>query len=85
MPRSKKTQQAIDEALRIDPDKPPVGLGVDIVEIDRIRKILKRSPAFKNIFSENERKYCDSMTDPAPHYACRFAAKEAVVKALGCG
>ncbi len=63
-----------------------VGLGVDIVEIERMRKILKRSPAFsRKVFSEEERRYCDATSQPAVHYATRFAAKEAVLKALGTG
>ena len=63
-----------------------VGLGVDIVEIERMRKILKRSPAFaRKVFSAEECRYCDAAAQPAVHYATRFAAKEAVLKALGTG
>ena len=63
-----------------------VGLGVDIVEIERMRKILKRSPAFsRKVFSGEERRYCDATAAPEIHYATRFAAKEAVLKALGTG
>ncbi|MBR5258954.1 MAG: holo-ACP synthase [Eggerthellaceae bacterium] len=63
-----------------------VGLGVDIVEIARVRKILKRTPAFaQRAFSEAERSYCESKAQPEVHYATRFAAKEAVLKALGTG
>ncbi len=63
-----------------------VGLGVDIVEIERMRKILKRSPAFaRKVFSAEECRYCDATAQPAVHYATRFAAKEAVLKALGTG
>lgn len=63
-----------------------VGLGVDIVEIERMRRVLKRSPRFRErMFSEDERAYCDSKSEPEVHYATRFAAKEAVVKALGTG
>ena len=59
-----------------------VGLGVDIVEIERMRKILKRSPAFaRKVFSAEECRYCDATAQPAVHYATRFAAKEAVLKA----
>lgn len=62
------------------------GLGIDIVEIERFRNICERTPSFtKKMFSESERKYCDSKPDPYPHYAARFAAKEAVLKALGTG
>lgn len=63
-----------------------VSLGVDIVEVERMRAILKRSPAFaKRAFSEEERAYCDATAAPECHYATRFAAKEAVLKALGTG
>jgi holo-[acyl-carrier protein] synthase len=63
-----------------------VGLGVDIVEIERMRKILKRSPAFaRKAFSDEERSYCEKTATPEAHFATRFAAKEAVLKALGTG
>ena len=63
-----------------------VGLGVDIVEIERMRKILKRSPAFaRKVFSDEERFYCEKTATPEAHFATRFAAKEAVLKALGTG
>ena len=63
-----------------------VGLGVDIVEIERMRRILARTPNFRmRMFSEEERAYCDAKAAPEVHYATRFAAKEAVVKALGTG
>lgn len=63
-----------------------VGLGVDIVEIERMRIILSRSPKFASrVFSLQEQIYCDTKSNPAAHYAVRFAAKEAVVKALGTG
>ena len=62
------------------------GLGVDIVEIDRIKKALIKHKRFeKRIFTQDESKYCQSKQDPALHYAARFAAKEAVSKALGTG
>lgn len=63
-----------------------VGLGIDIVEIKRMAGILERNPRFaERVFSEAECAYCDSKANPATHYALRFAAKEAVVKALGTG
>lgn len=83
---SKKAQEAIEEALSLDAPPGQVGLGVDIVEVDRMRRILSRTPAFaKKAFSEEERAYCDRHADPAKHYAARFAAKEAVLKSLGVG
>ena len=63
-----------------------VGLGVDIVEIARMKAILARTPSFaRRVFSEEERAYCDGKATPETHYATRFAAKEAVLKALGTG
>ncbi|MHB8762307.1 MAG: holo-ACP synthase [Coriobacteriia bacterium] len=62
------------------------GLGVDIVEIERMRDALERRPRMKErLFSEEERAYCDRRNKPEIHYAMRFAAKEAVLKALGTG
>lgn len=62
------------------------GLGVDIVEIDRMAAALERRPRLKErIFSAEERRYCDKRNRPEVHYALRFAAKEAVLKALGSG
>lgn len=62
------------------------GLGVDIVEIDRMRSALERHPRMKErLFSEEERTYCENRNRPEIHYAMRFAAKEAVLKALGTG
>lgn len=64
-----------------------VGLGLDLVEVPRIRALLEKSgDRFKDrVFTENEVSYCDSCADGAMHYAARFAAKEAVAKALGTG
>ena len=62
------------------------GLGVDIVEIDRMKHALERHPRMKErLFSAEERAYCDKRNRPEIHYALRFAAKEAVLKALGTG
>jgi holo-[acyl-carrier protein] synthase len=62
------------------------GLGVDIVEIDRMATALTRHPRMKErLFSAAERAYCDKRNRPEIHYALRFAAKEAVLKALGTG
>lgn len=86
MARTKKAQAAIEAAFAAPTVEGQVGLGVDIVEVSRIRTILKRTPAFaRRAFSEAEQQYCDGTADPAVHYAARFAAKEAVVKALGTG
>jgi holo-[acyl-carrier protein] synthase len=61
-------------------------IGVDLIEIARIERALTRYPDFAGrVFTEAERAYCDSRAHPAQHYAARFAGKEAVGKALGCG
>jgi holo-[acyl-carrier protein] synthase len=61
-------------------------IGVDLIEIERIRRALERHPGFRErCFTEAERAYCDSRANPAQHYAGRFAGKEAVGKALGSG
>jgi holo-[acyl-carrier protein] synthase len=61
-------------------------LGVDLIEIDRIRRALDRHAGFRErCFTEAERAYCDSKPNPPQHYAARFAGKEAVGKAIGVG
>ena len=61
-------------------------VGVDAIEIARIRRALERYPGFcERCFTEAERAYCDSRKNQAQSYAGRFAGKEAVGKALGLG
>ena len=60
-------------------------VGVDIIEIERVRRALERHGFRERCYTEAERAYCDSRADPASSYAARFAGKEAVGKALGCG
>ena len=65
-----------------------VGLGMDVVEIARIRRILEGPPEraerfLARCFTAAERAYCDGARDRAARYAARFAAKEAASKALG--
>jgi holo-[acyl-carrier protein] synthase len=64
-----------------------VGLGIDIVEVARIRASLERHGErfHRKVFTSVEAEYCAQMRDPAPYFAVRFAAKEAVSKALGTG
>ncbi len=63
------------------------GIGIDLVEVARVRELLERhGERFKaRTFTEAETTYCDACADPAMHYAARFAAKEAAAKALGTG
>jgi holo-[acyl-carrier protein] synthase len=61
-------------------------VGVDLIEIERIRLALERYPRFRErCFTEAEQAYCDARPNPAESYAGRFAGKEAVGKALGIG
>lgn len=63
-----------------------VGVGVDLIEIGRIADALARRPRFaERCFTEAEAAYCLSRASPPQHFAARFAAKEAVGKALGRG
>ncbi len=64
-----------------------VSIGIDIIEVGRIREVLLRTPRFADrVFTAAERAYCDSRgAVAAQHYAARFAAKEAALKALQTG
>jgi holo-[acyl-carrier protein] synthase len=63
------------------------GIGNDIIEIARMRQSIERhGQHFLNrLFTQREQDYCFKFKDPIPHFAGRFAAKEAIVKALGVG
>ncbi|MDQ4097977.1 MAG: holo-ACP synthase [Actinomycetota bacterium] len=63
-----------------------VGIGIDAVDVDRFRRLLQRRPAAASrLFTEDEQAFGARWPDPAPRLAARFAAKEAVMKALGVG
>ena len=64
-----------------------LGLGMDLCEVDRIQRLLERDRArfVRRVFLDAEIAYCDARRRPALHYAARFAAKEAFLKALGRG
>ena len=63
-----------------------VGLGIDLVEVERFRRSLARTPSMiERMFTEGERTYALSAADPTERLAVRFAAKEAVMKAMGVG
>ena len=64
-----------------------VSIGIDIIEVARIREVLLRTPRFgERVFTAAERTYCDRRgAVAAQHYAARFAAKEAALKALQTG
>jgi holo-[acyl-carrier protein] synthase len=63
------------------------GLGTDIIEISRIRQSIERHGAhfLDRLFSQQEQDFCYKYQDPVPHFAGRFAAKEAIAKAFGTG
>jgi holo-[acyl-carrier protein] synthase len=64
-----------------------IGTGVDVVEIARFRKVIERlkDRFLFRVFTPAEQQFCNGHRDSAPHYAVRFAAKEALFKALGTG
>jgi len=65
----------------IEGHKPDIG--IDIIKINRFRKVLTNSRFLNRVFSERELDYCFGHTDPAPHLAATFAGKEALLKAIG--
>ncbi|MCI0382032.1 holo-ACP synthase, partial [bacterium] len=64
-----------------------LGIGSDLIELDRIRQAVDRyeDRFLKRIFTAGEQTYCSKYRDSIPHFAGRFAAKEAIAKALGTG
>jgi holo-[acyl-carrier protein] synthase len=63
-----------------------LGLGLDLVDVARFERVLARRPALaRRLFSAEELRYAGTLRNPVPTLAGRFAAKEAVMKALGVG
>ena len=63
-----------------------VGVGTDLVDLDRFREAAERTPGIlTRYFTAEEQAYAERRADPTERYAARFAAKEAVMKALGVG
>jgi holo-[acyl-carrier protein] synthase len=64
-----------------------LGVGIDLIEVDRIRGSVERfgERFLKRILRPAEIAYCQTFRNPAPNYAARFAAKEAISKAFGTG
>ena len=62
------------------------GIGTDIIEVERVASKIQKESGFRElVFSAEEIKYCEAKTNKYEHYAARFAAKEALGKALGLG
>jgi len=60
------------------------GLGIDIIEVERIKQSIEKNKSFKKrIFTEEEILYCEKFSEPFTHFAARFAVKEAFFKATG--
>jgi holo-[acyl-carrier protein] synthase len=64
-----------------------ISIGIDIIEVRRVREVIERTPRFlERVYTQAERAYCESRgAVAAQHYAARFAAKEAALKALQTG
>ena len=63
-----------------------LGIGTDIMDVARVRKAMEKDSGFRDeVFTPVEIQYCESKTHKHQHYAARFAAKEAFLKALGTG
>jgi holo-[acyl-carrier protein] synthase len=63
-----------------------VGVGTDLVHVPRLEQVMARHPGFvRRVYTPTEIAYCEEHREPGPRYAARFAAKEAVLKALGTG
>lgn len=64
-----------------------MGIGVDLARIPRLRRVVERwdDRFLRRVFTDREIDYCRRRRDPIPHFAARFAAKEATLKAIGTG
>ncbi len=63
-----------------------LGIGTDLVDIDRFREVLRRTPTVADrVFLPSERAYASEAVDPTARLAARFAAKEATLKSFGVG
>ena len=61
------------------------GVGIDIVDVSRMEKRIEKAAFIHLVFTETEINYCQSKKHKAQHFAARFAAKEAYMKAVGLG
>jgi holo-[acyl-carrier protein] synthase len=83
--RSRGPSQASPPAVQAG--RNVIGTGIDLVNIPRMRDVIARwdDRFLRRVFTEAEIAYCRARRDPVPHFAARFAAKEAAMKALGTG
>lgn len=73
--------------LQLPPGGLLIGLGTDVIEVDRVRGVVERQGErfLARVFTDEERAYCSAKPHPHKHYAARFAAKEAVSKCFSTG
>ena len=73
--------------LSLPPGGIVLGIGADLIEVERVRKVMERHPQrfLDRVYTAGEQAYCMQMKNPYPHLAARFAAKEAVSKAFTTG
>jgi holo-[acyl-carrier protein] synthase len=81
------TAQAGRKAIATTATTGTISIGIDLVNIPRMRDIIARwdERFLRRVFTDAEIAYCRARRDPVPHFAARFAAKEAAMKALGTG
>jgi holo-[acyl-carrier protein] synthase len=79
--------QIAEAAAQQKDSKMILGVGVDIIEIERVAEIIEQygQRFYNKVFTDEEVMYCLSKAKPAQHFAARFAAKEAFSKAIGTG
>ncbi len=79
-------ERLVEEATTALDGAGVVGVGIDALEIDRLRRVLARRPGLaRRVLTAAELAYARTAHDPVPRVATRFAAKEAAMKALGVG
>ena len=73
--------------MNVDVGRKVLGIGMDLVEVERIAKAIERQGErfLDRVYTAAERAYCETKRNSAPFFAVRFAAKEAVAKAFGTG
>ena len=62
-----------------------LSVGIDLIEVSAVKRLVSKNAALRRVFTLKEIEYCESKTNKFQHYAGRFAAKEATMKALRTG